>query len=1067
MTETNPIALSLSFKDFPSLSPEVIEVSGRAGLNEIYEVRALICLKLESLEQIELDSLLSSPASLLIESLAIKTTNQPSAWQGTWGAMVTSMSLRSQVGPYLFLEIILGPKLAGLIGQRGHRIHLGRDFLEIIADSLMAGGLSADSFEIKVQDEKRAKRDFVFHYDQDLSDFIFSIMEREGLAYYFKPNELDEILTICNTKEEFYTLFDNDNELVLTQRALSGLAPIGERYLYDLVEERINLPRSLILSDYDWEKPNLPLTLKVTVCEKGIGEIHLHGEHFHSLIEAKRLSQLRKEALISNSLTYQALCTAPGLKPGARFTLSSPQSPEPESKRQFFVVSATFFGSQAGLVSRRLKLSLGEDKAFSQTIRFRPFLAPFRPMRKHFRPKISGSLTAFIDGALSGQNPELDQYGRYKVLLPLDLSQKHSGQASAWIRLAQPMNGAGYGMHFPMTPGAEVILTFIDGNPDRPVIAAALPNAESVDPIGSKTADMSALATKGGSGLFFHNQGEKQKALLGSGSSRGFVSLISSSPAKMTAQVDATHSAASRLKNMATLIRQSLAGHAHSVVVGDSTTINNFMSTFAMTKSLASSVKSAIQGVGDPQSTGDKYVSNVSANYLEFCDFALGAFYSSFNSAFLIQSFLSELGPLATNDNLIRLQAGPKGAKALFRSGKASPSGFINVFQLITMLASLGGDVAIDIKANPLSSKSQNFALKKINLPVAAAASAVVAIAQIVSFVAATYAMNKAKGDPKGLVIKNLESYLSMRSRNFASLSGDGPVIIESSPSSIGEILNLGARDSLTPLSILSRHSSDNSPQSFDTTKAVLLLSSLVRSLADEINLEASKAFIAKSKGLIEIIVGQDEGKRAAREAAQTAINGGYDLYLTKDDSPPRKAAEAAVLNGAIEQYKNYDLAPMVREVTKGILSLVLNLNSKLILQTLTQDSEIKIILGLSSLSAPTEPLTMIELSSAGSLYKATNVARLNLNGPQSKVELTVNQTSSLTLEGTGLKTAKLEVNSTNVNLADNLSFTAQEKINFSCETSAIELNGVNVSLSSGAKCLVADSLGLKLGPAA
>ena len=101
---------------------------------------------------------------------------------------------------------------------------------------------------------------------------------------------------------------------------------------------------------------------------------------------------------------------------------------------------------------------------------------PYRPARKAPRSKVSGVIRAFVDGAGSGARAEMDEYGRYKLVFPFDISGRKGGNASCWIRMAQPQVGKDSGLSLPLLPGTEVIVSFIGGNPDRPVITGALPN---------------------------------------------------------------------------------------------------------------------------------------------------------------------------------------------------------------------------------------------------------------------------------------------------------------------------------------------------------------------------------------------------------------------------------------------------------------------------------------------------------------------------------------------------------------------------------------------------------------
>jgi len=78
-------------------------------------------------------------------------------------------------------------------------------------------------------------------------------------------------------------------------------------------------------------------------------------------------------------------------------------------------------------------------------------------------------LHAFIDAEGSGEYAELDSQGRYKVRLHFDVNDEHrEGKASCYLRMMQPYANHGGSMHFPLTIGTEILLTFLDGDSDRP-----------------------------------------------------------------------------------------------------------------------------------------------------------------------------------------------------------------------------------------------------------------------------------------------------------------------------------------------------------------------------------------------------------------------------------------------------------------------------------------------------------------------------------------------------------------------------------------------------------------------
>jgi type VI secretion system secreted protein VgrG len=120
-------------------------------------------------------------------------------------------------------------------------------------------------------------------------------------------------------------------------------------------------------------------------------------------------------------------------------------------------------------------------------------------------------LNAVVDAGGDGKYAEIDDQGRYKVKLPFDCSDKKDGKASRWIRMAQPYAGANMGMHFPLHKGTEVLLTFIDGDPDRPIISSAVPNPATGSPVRGANQTQSAIHTGGGIRMVFEDNDGSQR----------------------------------------------------------------------------------------------------------------------------------------------------------------------------------------------------------------------------------------------------------------------------------------------------------------------------------------------------------------------------------------------------------------------------------------------------------------------------------------------------------------------------------------------------------------------------
>ncbi len=124
-------------------------------------------------------------------------------------------------------------------------------------------------------------------------------------------------------------------------------------------------------------------------------------------------------------------------------------------------------GNQAGYLVSGLQDALAEgerEQHYRNRFTAIPALVQFRALFATPKARIYGTLSARVDAAASGKYAEVDDQGRYKIVLPFDLSGRGGGKASAFVRMMQPYTGADHGMHFPLHKGTEVLLTFIDGD---------------------------------------------------------------------------------------------------------------------------------------------------------------------------------------------------------------------------------------------------------------------------------------------------------------------------------------------------------------------------------------------------------------------------------------------------------------------------------------------------------------------------------------------------------------------------------------------------------------------------
>ncbi len=123
---------------------------------------------------------------------------------------------------------------------------------------------------------------------------------------------------------------------------------------------------------------------------------------------------------------------------------------------------------------------------------------PFRPQRRTPRPRIDGLLNGRIETSLDIRHPHLNKDGWYRVRLPLDLGTAPDGRGSRWVRKAESYGGPSNGMHFPLPPDTDVVVSCINGDPDRPVIVGAVPSADTPSVVTEASSHLNRIQTRSG-----------------------------------------------------------------------------------------------------------------------------------------------------------------------------------------------------------------------------------------------------------------------------------------------------------------------------------------------------------------------------------------------------------------------------------------------------------------------------------------------------------------------------------------------------------------------------------------
>ncbi len=486
----------------------VVRFTGREAISQPY--RFDITLATEDPE-IDLRAMLQNPARFVIHRRDLADR--------VFHGVLAEFEQVEESGDYVIYKAALVPRLwhAGLYHE--NQLFLEKSVQDIITEVLQQTRLTSQDFTIRFTGSYD-QWEYICQWRETDLNFLQRWMEREGIYYYFSQDDEKEKTIIADSA----TAHENISaEHRIVYSPPSATVPRDQEVIHSFVCRQQRLPNKVILRDYNYRRPSLELRAEAVVDPNAHGEIYLYGEHFKTPEEGNHLAQIRAEELLCRERTYHGESTAANLCSGFLFEL---QEHYRESHNgQYLVVEVQHRGCQAiaSLAGRQSRTAAAESELeYSNRFVAVAADAQFRPERVSSKPRFYGTLNATVDASGDGQYAEIDDQGRYKVVLPFDRSGNDSGRASRWIRMAQPYAGNDFGMHFPLHRGTEVLITFVDGDPDRPIIAGSVPNPDNASPVTTGNQTQAMIRTGGGNQIKFEDHAGSQLIRMDSPTSKSY-----------------------------------------------------------------------------------------------------------------------------------------------------------------------------------------------------------------------------------------------------------------------------------------------------------------------------------------------------------------------------------------------------------------------------------------------------------------------------------------------------------------------------------------------------------------
>jgi type VI secretion system secreted protein VgrG len=352
-------------------------------------------------------------------------------------------------------------------------------------------------------------REYCVQYRETHFNFVSRLMEQYGISYYFEHTDGKHTLVMVDSPGSYPSL---DPETIRCD-LVSGGTEDEDLITRWQIEQELRTGK-YSLNDYNFETPSTSLlSSEPTVVDVGNNtsfELYDYPGEYVNKGQGQSLAKLRMQEVEASHLIVHGDSTCRAFTSGYQFTLSDHYRQDMNTS---YVLTAVQHTASVGRIYYTGESDTGSH--YSNHFTCIPASVPFRPPRRTPKPIVQGPQTAVVVGK-SGEEIWVDQYGRVVVQFFWDRQGKKNENSSCWIRVSQPWAGKNWGAMWIPRIGQEVIVEFLEGDPDRPIITGRVYNAEAMPPYqlpdnGTRSTFMSRSSKEGGSANYNEIRFEDKK----------------------------------------------------------------------------------------------------------------------------------------------------------------------------------------------------------------------------------------------------------------------------------------------------------------------------------------------------------------------------------------------------------------------------------------------------------------------------------------------------------------------------------------------------------------------------
>lgn len=463
-------------------------MSGTDQLGRLSEYRVQL---LSTQADLKIDDVLGKPMGIHVDMPDVSVRH--------YHGLVTRFGSTGTKGDISSYEATIHPWLWLLTRSTNCRIFQDMSVTDIVKDVCSVYGATVN-LSLTALNVTYAELPYCVQYRETDFNFVCRLLENAGIYFFFTHNE-------------------SSHTMVLADSSGAHMAIVGHERIEFSEPDARNLTESVFawsatgaivsstvtLNDFDFEKASGSvsggLLAKSTIhaaFEQPAYEMYDYPGLFTTKAIGEALTRGRMESVHGQCEQINAKTNARGLFSGGLFSLV--EHPRDDQNRQYLVTQTSYEIVGDTYASGGASTPMTFACSFSAICHEHNF----RPLPITVKPTVQGPQTAMVVGR-AGEEIWTDQYGRVKVQFHWDRLGKDDEKSSCWVRVSQSWAGKGWGTIFIPRIGMEVIVSFLEGDPDRPLVTGCVYNSDAMPPYalpGNQTrTTLKSNTSKGGEGF--------------------------------------------------------------------------------------------------------------------------------------------------------------------------------------------------------------------------------------------------------------------------------------------------------------------------------------------------------------------------------------------------------------------------------------------------------------------------------------------------------------------------------------------------------------------------------------